>query len=172
MRHQPIAAALLIVFCTLTASACQEEVKQQAERGQQKKAQASDLEATGNLRALADGARAYFLAEHAAPGGMTVVTHVFPHAPSEVCSATSEAETIEPSATRWNDEPWRSLRFSISRPHAFQYCYQSAPDAKRFVAWAIGRDQSFCIEGSAGSDGEAKISAPREVRDGEPGCGL
>lgn len=111
-------------------------------------------EAEENLKSLGDGASMYFMSEHASPDGLSVTTGVYPLAKDWVCSpgAAPMAKTA-PTGDTWNASPWKELRFSISRPHYYKYCYKSGADGKTFAVRAEAAldnptpDSFWCMKG-------------------------
>ncbi len=94
---------------------------------------------------------------------MTVTTGSFPTVRQSVCSAGGvEGQTAGPADISWNQEPWKSLAFSISGQHAFMYCYDAAADGKGFAAWAEVGDTAMCITGTI-KGGQIVTNGPRPL---------
>ena len=90
-------------------------------------------EAKENLKAIGDGALAYFQTEHPSANGMTVTTSAYPANANEGTgllpgSITAGSKT-DPSAaaqvTILKGSPWAQIKFTISKPFYYQYSYVS-----------------------------------------------
>ena len=84
-------------------------------------------EAKENLKALGEGAVAYFQEEHADPTDtMSVITSRYPPT-SGITSEGNDANgnKTDPTASSWEAKPWIDLRFSISKPHYYAYTYST-----------------------------------------------
>lgn len=109
------------------------------------------LEAYDNLRLIADGAVVHYHAEHDEFG--QIVTGRFPG--YEGCSAGADPSggKVAPGSTDWTEAMWRALKFDITKPHHFSYCYaanvtQSAFAAKADAALSEGAvDTRLCVMG-------------------------
>ena len=120
-------------------------------------------EAEENLKSIGDGAIAYYQDDRAIDTtGQKTETVVYP--PNDIpCTAGADTTgaKVAPSATAaatW--EKWKQLKFSIAKPHYYQYCYVPDGTRKGFVATADAAldgnnaiDSSWSITGSAGPQG-------------------
>ena len=90
-------------------------------------------EAKENLKAIGDGALAYFQTEHPDTDGMTVTTSKYPSndspdtgiLPAEITVGTKVDPSNADNTTLLNGNPWRALNFTISKPFYYQYSYVS-----------------------------------------------
>ncbi len=116
-------------------------------------------EAKENLKSIADGAVAYFQEEHADlgadPTGLTVFTKEYPFEGSGTPSAGNEASgnKVSPEDTDWKTEPWRALRFTITKPHYYAYTYTSDFNSQEFETMA----QATLAGGSTSPDSQYRI---------------
>jgi hypothetical protein len=127
--------------------------------------QSKTSEAPINIKAIGDGAIAWFDAEHANTEGDPLPKH-FPNglSPNGVASGTYVMPAQKPCANgnpqyprnsqQWDQEPWRSLKFGINRPHYFQYVY---------ITSGTGTNAQFTIRAHADMDCDGKLST-YEVR--------
>jgi len=122
-------------------------------------------EAEENLKSMGDGALVYYQEEHAnTTDGLSVTTRVFPS--GTACSAgnVTDGSKVSPDSTDWTVSPWKELRFRISKPHYYEYCYTAANADKDFTGVASasldgnGTDSIFEIQGN-GADGTPTLSA-------------
>ncbi len=104
-------------------------------------------EASVNIKAIGDGAVAYFDVAHSNTVGDALPKH-FPNNQSPTAANGSLSYAQTPSAqpcsgaggmlaqsngkpqytkdsSRWEVQPWKSLKFGINRAHYYQYWYQS-----------------------------------------------
>lgn len=102
------------------------------------------VEAEMGLKALGDGALAYFQMEHVSPNNpMEVTTGVFPSAPAWTCTEGDEGEV----------SPWLELRFEVSEPGMYRYCYRSHESGRAFAARAEGAgEEVWCLTGAVVED--------------------
>jgi prepilin-type N-terminal cleavage/methylation domain-containing protein len=89
-------------------------------------------EAKTNLKAIADGALAYYETEHYDATGMSASTKVYPDGTGSHKAIPESAQGLgvkaDPglSADIINAAPWSDLNFRISKPFYYQYTYKSA----------------------------------------------
>ena len=131
-------------------------------------------EAKTNLKSMADGALAYFQDEHALDStGLKVATKFYPENKTASTRDTLLASFLavgvkqDPSdatlVAKMAEEPWKTIKFSISKPFYFNYSYiaTAAPSTagaaadSRFCASAIAslqdtQDTGFKITGLTG----------------------
>lgn len=137
--------------------------------------QTKAAEAYTNLKAMADGASAYYTVDHYDGNGFPVSDKQFPTADGTLAdtSETSQPSSI-PAGTKfavpivgWESAPWSSLRFQIIKPQYYRYGYKannSATDGDSFTGIAEGdldadNDTSrLVILGSANTSGDLVIS--------------
>ncbi len=114
---------------------------------------AKTVEATEGLDRLKVGARAYFQSERYDEGGKLLASRFPPGhtdwVPKTPCCKGATRRCI-PADSEWSVEPWRSLRFSMSEPHYFQWRYRSAGE---------GRQAHFIVEARADLDCDGKYSS-------------
>lgn len=107
-------------------------------------------EAPINIKAIHDGAIDWFGAEHPAPNGDPMAQH-FPNTssptgiagPSGISTPTgAPCNNGNPFYTRdsarWETQPWKSLKFTLTKAHYFQYQYLADGTGKAsvFTVWA------------------------------------
>ena len=87
-------------------------------------------EAKTNLKAIGDGALAFYQAEHYANQGMTAVTKQYPGVSGSVGIGTPASEStvgqkFSPSdvAGALGTQPWPALKFQITKPFYYYYIY-------------------------------------------------
>lgn len=93
--------------------------------------QSKTSEAGLNLKSMADGASAYFQADHYDTVGQPIAARQFPTAAGTLADgSTASHPAAAPAGTKapatltvWGDEPWKSLKFAVSKPHYFKYNY-------------------------------------------------
>ncbi len=91
-------------------------------------------EAKENLKAIGEGALAYFQTEHPSADGLTVSTSAYPANTTETTGVVPNTITpgskVDPSAAAnaalLNAQPWSDLKFQISKPFFYQYSYVTA----------------------------------------------
>ena len=122
-------------------------------------------EAEENLYAIGHGAMAFYDEEHmqspvdlADPKGGSVVANVFPTEENtknwQKCTSTGNVLGAKsaPNSADFDSGPWRAVRFNMSRPHYFKYCWEKAEDKSfKVVATAslkTADDTVLMIEGS------------------------
>ncbi|MDX9724691.1 MAG: prepilin-type N-terminal cleavage/methylation domain-containing protein [Myxococcota bacterium] len=109
-------------------------------------------EASTNLRIIADGALAYYHAEQNEFG--QIVTGQFPPY-VDACSAGADPSggKVAPDSTTWTDPVWKDLKFDITKPHYFSYCYSTNGTQSAFAARADAAlseaplDTRLCVMG-------------------------
>ncbi len=128
-----------------------------------------------NLKTLADGASAYYEADHYTVDGLPVPEKMFPTPAGTLADKTaSKVPAAVPKGTKhptrqadWAGEPWRSLKFIIAKPHYYRYHYRSSNAANatdRFSTRAEGdldadADSSrFNLNGQANASGEVLMT--------------
>jgi type IV pilus assembly protein PilA len=125
---------------------------------------AKTAEATENLKSIGDNAMTYFQEEHPDPAGvLQVITRIYPpHA--NLCTTTGNDPSgakDDPSGNDWSR--WEDLRFTIVKPHYYQYCYSSEGAFDTFRAWARaslsgdGVDSELEILGATNPSGGAPM---------------
>ena len=106
-------------------------------------------ESSINIKAIGDGAVSWFDAEHSNASGDPLAKH-FPNTASptgntgagKVVPTTSPCPGGQPlytkDSTRWESEPWKSLKFGINKAHYFQYQYAptGTGNGSVFTVWA------------------------------------
>jgi prepilin-type N-terminal cleavage/methylation domain-containing protein len=121
-------------------------------------------EATTSLAAFENGSRVYFGTESDMSGiGVGPFAHKF-------CpTATAKVPTTVPKSAKapgvWTDATWVCLKFTLTKPQAYQYDYQSnsltGTDAT-YNAYAFGDlngngiNSTFVLSGKGGANGEAQ----------------
>ena len=134
-------------------------------------------EAKDNLKAIADGALSYFETEHnLTDDGMSIFTKQYPHCGEtkdgtvtlKKCEGSEFPLGTEPSAATigtkfspkdydgstkgkdgFNKEPWKGLKFQISKPFYYYYTYASEITAAGASAGAAGTSAGFAAGASA-----------------------
>lgn len=106
-------------------------------------------EAGINIKAIGDGSVSWFDAEHSNSSGDPLAKH-FPNtlSPTGTGDTGAEVPTTAPcqggtplytkNSTRWEAEPWKSIKFGINKAHYFRYQYDPASvgTAANFTVWA------------------------------------
>ncbi|OIP32623.1 MAG: hypothetical protein AUK47_20225 [Deltaproteobacteria bacterium CG2_30_63_29] len=153
------ALGVLLFGCDALKDAAVEKV----ESGKEQMVEATAQEAEMNLRAIGNGAQTYFQADHPSKDGLSSSSMVFPKSNPYVCSEGGDPKVrVSPTETNWHAEPWSSLRFSMTAPHAFMFCYESSRDQKKFAAWAEAGDRAYCITGVS-DGGQPRLSPIRDL---------
>ncbi len=120
-----------------------------------------------NLKSIADGASAYYQAEHyTSDTGAPIPHKQYPDSTGGVVPATVPKGTKADVSGLVNGQPWQSLKFNPSKPVYYQYSYKSADinDAATFDAQAFGDidgddvRSTFTVKGSI-ADGNPSITA-------------
>ncbi len=134
--------------------------------------QSKTSEAGMNLKTLADGAAAYYQADHYTTTGVPVAEKQFPtaagtfsvegaftHHPLAVPKGTKEPQNL----TAFAAEPWKSLKFAIAKAHYYRYSYRSSNAANAADSFsskgmgdldADGSESQFNLLGSTDVNGE------------------
>ena len=125
--------------------------------------QSKTSEAALNLKSIGDGSSSYFQSDHYDTSGLPVATRQFPATsrtfPAAVPKGTKQAQTLN----EWTNEPWKELKFSISKAHYYQYQYSSV-SATVYTAHAFGdldadtNISTFRVTANADANGELTIS--------------
>jgi type IV pilus assembly protein PilA len=129
--------------------------------------QSKTSEANVNLKAIGDGASAYFQADHYDSGtGAPVAIRQYPQAATAVTVPASVPTGIKTTIATadFAGAPWRELRFSISKPVYYRYSYTAA----------AGATNPFTADANGDLDGDATASTFRligTVDGGEPKLG-
>jgi len=106
-------------------------------------------EANINIKAVGDGAVSWFDAEHSGANGDPIAKH-FPNTSSPTGTGGAGANTPSQApcqggqplytkdSSRWEVEPWKSLKFGINKAHYFRYQYvpTGTGNASTFTVWA------------------------------------
>lgn len=137
--------------------------------------QSKTSEAGLNLKTMGDGAASYYQVDHYTSAGLPVSDKQFPTAagtltdtaftshPTAVPDGTKEAQNL----TAWGSEPWKSLKFSISKAHYYRYTYNStnsSAGADAFSSYAEGdldadeTTSKFKLLGTTDLNGEIALS--------------
>ncbi len=128
-----------------------------------------------NLKTLADGATAYYESDHYTSAGLPVSEKQFPTPAGTLADKTAvKVPANIPKGTKfasqqsdWNAEPWKSLKFVVSKPHYFRYRYFSsnaASAADKFSTRAEGDldadavSSRFNLNGETNASGEIKLT--------------
>lgn len=120
------------------------------------------VEAKLNLKALADGATAYYDSERTSTSG-DPLPRTFPGSKSPTGVTAKREVFVAPSLppcykgrTRyprnskvWSKEPWRSLKFGITKRHYYQYTY---------IRWGVGKKSQFIVRAKGDLDCDGKYS--------------
>ena len=133
-------------------------------------------EAQENLSAISKGALAYYDEEHntATADDLTagatgnIITGRYPVA-AAACSDTGNqaGQKQTPNTAFYTTGVWKSLRFNISKPHYYQYCYDGQTDAFTATAQATldssatASDSIFILSGAV-QDGRPVVGNPIE----------
>ena len=132
-------------------------------------------EAGLNLKTLADGATAYYEADHYTNTGTPVSEKMFP---TNDGAFATPAQKLQPAAipagtkapvdqTNWNAEPWKSLKFVVAKPHYFRYRYQPSNASNAGDSFstrgeadldADGTSSRFNLNGETNSSGDIKLT--------------
>ncbi|PJB48672.1 MAG: hypothetical protein CO108_01855 [Deltaproteobacteria bacterium CG_4_9_14_3_um_filter_63_12] len=135
---------------------------------------AKKTEADENLRAMGDGAMAYYYSEVVSADGLTVTSKDYPTVTTgdEECTlgADPNGYKVDPQLTPWGNWIWQDLKFSIVRPHYFRYCYVNGTSPQSFVVRAEAAldgagpvDTQFCLQGYTAASGDPFVSVPLEL---------
>jgi len=104
-------------------------------------------EARDNLRLISDGALTYFQEEHPVRSDpMQVRTYIFPDYSECTAGNDPSGNKVSPKSTNWDRWVWKDLKFRISKPHYFQYCYVG----NNFSAFSVRADAT--LSGDGGTD--------------------
>lgn len=122
-------------------------------------------EAQENLHAISMGALSYYEEEHVVQGG--VVTGQYPQ--GEVCTTTGNTagQKQVPDSSEFDKGLWKDLRFNLSRPHYYQYCYTGTADHFTATAKAtldsgeMASDSIFTMDGVV-QNGRPVVGVPIE----------
>ena len=120
-------------------------------------------EAREFVKKIYDGARAYYMDQNYAAGGITPIPAQFPSASGTLaagfvggpaagagaaagcCITGGPNEKCAPTATLWGNATWTALQFSVDDPHYYAYQYTSSAQAggatngtNNFTAFAFG----------------------------------
>lgn len=110
-------------------------------------------ESHDNLRIIMDGAFVYYQSEQT--DGTTQWTKLFPNY-TDACTAGNDGSgnKVAPTSTDWNLWVWKDLKFTVSKPHYFSYCYSVGAGEKSFSTWADASldgtgttDTRVCLKG-------------------------
>ncbi len=81
-----------------------------------------------NLKNLGDGASSYYQADHYRRDGARVAERQFPTEDSQFGNASRRYPPRPPKGTKqannlaeWTNQPWKALKFAISKPHYYSY---------------------------------------------------
>lgn len=137
--------------------------------------QSKTSEAGLNLKTMADGAAAYYQVDHYTTAGLPVSEKQFPtnngdfnntnvsSHPTAVPKGTKAAQNL----TVWGNDPWKSLKFSVSKAHYYRYSYRStnaANAADNFSSFAEGdldadgTTSKFRLHGNSDANGEIALT--------------
>ena len=106
-------------------------------------------EAQDNLKAIADGALAFYQTEHASNNGLTVTTALYPAAPTTANPVPATIKGIgvkaSPAESGVVDKlvlaPWKELKFQIQKPFFYQYNYTASTTTGKSVFGAVANAQ-------------------------------
>ncbi len=135
-------------------------------------------EAKTNLNSITKGAVSYFEAEHPNSTGMSVTTRQYPAQPASATHIGKDADATTIGVkhnpndyiAKLNAAPWSDLKFVVSSPFYYNYCYDSVAAQKNDASSVVSTksyfqasataslssaaDSTFCINGfSNGSIG-------------------
>ena len=149
-------------------------------------------EAKTNIKAIAEGASAFFQTEHGKDtNGIEVFTRQFPSATyckslaggGKCLEKDNQPSEIQSTGTKkvgtWTGEPWLSLNFTISAPIYYTYSYQGtagSTNATSFKAQAAAKldkttvDSCFSIEGKQDDSGELQLGSVVDKSEAETAC--
>lgn len=95
-----------------------------------------------HLRQIQQGAKMYFLEEHAAPDGLQMLPGQLPGpraGPTPEISCCEKGGKCLPDHTLWEGDPvWAALNFGVYGSHYYQYEYERDADGQGFTARALG----------------------------------
>ena len=105
-------------------------------------AKSKSTEARLHVKKLYDGARAYYL-DASNPRAIEPTPPQFPEPsagpiPPVGSCCKGEGGQCAPSIAQWDDDPWRSLMFSMDDPHRYSYEYKVDNAGKTFTVSAYG----------------------------------
>lgn len=137
---------------------------------------AKTTEAYDNLKAIGEGAVSYYSVEHSmgqvdlSAGGVAAIqSDIYPEAQDQCTSTGNQPGRKQvPDASDFEDGVFHDLRFTLTRPHYFQYCYNS-DTPRTFTATAqatlgaSGEDRVTVQLRGATQDAMPVISAPERV---------
>ncbi len=149
-------------------------------------------EAKVNIKAIAEGAVAFYQGEHTKKDG-TMYTRQYPSASycKKLSSADSGCAAVanEPSAIRatgsktagsWGNEPWTSLNFQTSGPLYYTYSYKGTAATtsalSSFNAQAAAAldkvtvDSCFQMDGSTDANGDPQLTAIKDKSEESTPC--
>ena len=137
--------------------------------------QSKTSEAGLNLKTLGDGAASYYQVDHYTTAGLPVPEKQFPtndgtfnnaafrSHPTAVPAGTKQSQNL----TVWTSEPWKSLKFSISKAHYYRYSYNAtnaSGAADSFSSYAEGdldadsTTSKFKLLGNTDGSGEITLT--------------
>lgn len=121
-------------------------------------------EASLNIKSLGDGAVSWFDAEHSDADGNPLAKH-FPNTTSPSAATASLDSTTVPAGApctvtagnplyvknsgRWESQPWKSLKFGITKAHYYQYQYDTV---------GVGTAAQFTIFARSDLDCDGRLS--------------
>jgi type IV pilus assembly protein PilA len=127
--------------------------------------QSKTSEATLQLKSMGDGAAAYHQMDHYTTSGAPIGAKQFPTTdgthPGTIPKGTKALVTL----AVWETTPWKEMKFSIARPHYYQYQYDNISE-QSFTARAFGDVDAdniiatFELTGGGNSNGDIVLSPP------------
>ena len=120
---------------------------------------AKTSEAEENLKAIGDGASTFFQKEQKSSDGLSAISKLYPGTTGTIAgghtgSGAGNSTKVKPNVAAFDAAPWDDLRFSISKPHYYQYSYDVSGTQKSFAGEAEGAldeptaDNWWCLSGT------------------------
>ncbi len=150
-------------------------------------------EAKVNIKAIAEGASAFYQSEHSNADGTTMFTRQFPSktyckatsVSSSSCTGLANSPEIQNTGAKvsgdWDKEPWVSLNFSSSAPVYYSYGYKGTAgtdsQGSSFNSQAAAKldkrivDSCFQLNGSTNSTtGDPELTAIKDLSESTTAC--
>ncbi len=135
-------------------------------------------EASINIKAIIDGAVSWYDAPHSDTNGDPLAKH-FPNSasPTGIADTTASEPASAPCSNgsplykatdgNWEAQPWKALKFGITKAHYFQYTYITSGSGKAAVVTVIANADLDCDGSLSTYDQRVSVQANGEIRRGE-----
>ena len=142
--------------------------------------QSRTTEAPLGLKAIADGAVAWYNDEHAdtagdpiarhfpvntSPTGTTASTQSTPSAAQ--CGASSAGALYKKNSSAWGVAPWKQLKFGMTKAHYFQYTYAAGGTNQSATFTATANADLDCDSALSTYQMKASVASSGEVERGQ-----